>query len=80
MFVGQLMFVGIADVCVCGIADVCRIACMGSMEGITRPIRASMPKNIENSSKNCPQTLQNGGLGPPKSSPVPPKTQILKDV
>ena len=28
MFVGQLMFVGIADVCVCGIADVCRIACM----------------------------------------------------
>ena len=79
MVVGQLMFVGIADVCVCGIADVCRIACMGSMEGITRPLRASMPKNIEKSSTNRPQTLQNGGLGPPKSSPEPSKTFILKD-
>ena len=79
MFVGQLMFVGIADVCVCGIADVCRIACMGNMEGITRPLRASMPKNIGKSSKNCPQTLQNGGLGPPKSSPEPSKTPILND-
>ena len=35
MFVGQLMFVGIADVCVCGIADVCRITLMKNMGGST---------------------------------------------
>ena len=48
------------------------------MEGITRLLRASMPKTIRKSWKTRPQTLQNGGLGPPKSSPELSKTPLKK--
>ena len=83
------MLVRIADVCgivtVCGIADFCRIAdvcsiaVMGNMGGITGQTTSSKDaKKTFKHLKTWPWTLQNRGLGPPKSSLEPSKTPFLK--